>query len=83
MPKRFYNCQVHAFTIEHVPNFFVSKTFSVSGILTKKWLRKIIKETPIIGSFGFWGDILVGILSLFSGVNNKKAIRYVTLALIS
>lgn len=77
--RRFYNCHVHAFTMDHVPDAFFSKIFTVSGILSKKWLKKIIKDAPLTGSFGLAGDILIGVLTLLFGLDKKKAIRYITL----
>jgi predicted TIM-barrel fold metal-dependent hydrolase len=65
--------------MDHVPDSFFSKVFTVSGILTNKWLKKIIKETPLTGSFGFGGDMIIGILTLLFGFNKKRAIRYITI----
>jgi len=65
--------------MHHVPDNFFSKTFAVSGILTCKWLRKIIQNTAVTWSFGFVGNILIGILALLFGLDKKKAIGYITL----
>ncbi|MFN2457841.1 MAG: hypothetical protein ABR502_06560 [Chitinophagaceae bacterium] len=77
--RRFYNCHVHSFTLEHVPDSFFSKVLTVSGILKHKWLKNIIKNAPITGSFGFFTDLLVSLFTLVFGFEKKKAIRYLTL----
>lgn len=77
--RRFYNCHVHAFTMDHVPNQFFSKVFTVSGLLSKKWLKKIIKNAPLTGNFGIVGNLLVSFFAIFFGFEKKIAIRYITL----
>jgi hypothetical protein len=75
MSKRFYNCHAHCFTYDHVPEYFLTNAIAISWLLKRKWLRHLIHQTPITGSFGFLGDLIVALLALVLGFNKTKAIR--------
>lgn len=75
MAKRFYNCHAHCFTYDYVPEHFLTNRVAISWLLRRKWLRKLIHETPTSGNFGWWA-ILIGITTLLFGFDKHKAIKF-------
>ena len=76
MAKRFYNCHAHCFTYDHVPRYFLSRGVGISWFLHRKWLKKLIRKTPVTGKFDFIGDLLIILLTPLMGLNKSKVIRY-------
>jgi predicted TIM-barrel fold metal-dependent hydrolase len=75
MLRRFYNCHAHCFTYDHVPEHFLTRWVAISWLLKRRWLKKIIRNTPVTGSFGFLGNIVIYLLALLFGFDKQKAVR--------
>jgi predicted TIM-barrel fold metal-dependent hydrolase len=75
MSQRFYNCHAHCFTYDHVPEYFLTRWVAVSWFLKRKWIKKLIRLTPVTGSFGFVGNVVIFFLTILFSFDKAKAIR--------
>lgn len=52
---------------------------AISWLLSRKWFVKLVQETPVTGSFGFFGALLKGVVHLLLGFDKQQVIRYLNL----
>ena len=76
MAKRFYNCHAHSFTYDHVPKHFLGRGVAINWVLHRKWVKGVVRNTPVTGKFDWLGKILVGTLTTLMGLNRSQVIRY-------
>lgn len=76
MAKRFYNCHAHCFTYDHVPKYFLNSSIAFSWFLHRKWVRNLVRNTPVTGKFDFISSLVILLLHPFLGLNKQKVIRF-------